>query len=114
MRCWKAMGRHWRMGIDPGEQNPLIATGPFACVRHPIYSLSSLMMLATLAAVPSPLMLACGFVHIVLLAWESCREERHMLKVHGNAYAEYRRSVGRFVPRIGYLLKPSIARTQVR
>src|SRR2546422_541739 len=46
-RCWKTMGRQWRMGIDPAEKTTMVATGPFAYVRHPIYALSQLMMLAT-------------------------------------------------------------------
>ena len=100
LRCWKTMGRHWRMGIDPAERNPLICSGPFATVRHPIYALSMLMMLATMAMLPSPLMLAAGAVHIALLAWEARREERHMLGVHGPAYAEYCGRVGAFVPRV--------------
>lgn len=96
--CWRRMGSSWRMGIDPGERTPLVASGPFAYVRHPIYALSSLMMLASMVAVPSPLMLAAGAVHISLLFWESSREERHMLRVHGQVYADYRSRVGRFVP----------------
>ena len=99
-RCWRAMGRDWRMGIDPNERNPLLHTGPFAIVRHPIYALSQAMMLATLAAIPSPLMLTAALLHVLLLQWESRREERHMMAIHGNAYAEYRKSVGRFLPRI--------------
>ena len=87
------------MGIDPGERTPLIATGPFAYVRHPIYALSAVMMAATAAAVPSPLMLAAAAVHLALLLWESRREEKHLLRVHGNAYEAYRARVGRFVPR---------------
>lgn len=97
--CWKTMGRHWRMGIDPSEENPLIATGPFAYVRHPIYALSQLMMLATMAMIPTPLMLPAGELHILLLQWEAWREERHMLRVHGAEYRAYRERVGKFVPR---------------
>lgn len=97
--CWKKMGRAWRMGIDPAEQTQLIATGAFAYVRHPIYALSQLMMLATVAAVPSPLMLAAGLIHIVLLQWESRREELHLSRVQGQRYADYCRQVGRFLPR---------------
>src|SRR5438128_1910459 len=44
--CWRRMGSAWRMGIDPSEKTPLVATGPFAYVRHPIYALSCLMMIA--------------------------------------------------------------------
>ncbi|MDB5304579.1 MAG: hypothetical protein JWM97_2128 [Phycisphaerales bacterium] len=97
--CWKKMGRAWRMGIDPSEQTPLIATGPFAYVRHPIYALSQTMMLASAVMIPSPLMLAAAAIHIALLQWESRREESHMLRVHGEPYARYRAAVGRFVPR---------------
>jgi protein-S-isoprenylcysteine O-methyltransferase Ste14 len=99
IQCWRAMGRHWRMGIDPAEKNPLIAEGPFARVRHPIYALSALLMLASVAMIPSPVMLLVGAIHISLLVWESRREEAHLMKVHGTAYAEYRDKVGAFTPR---------------
>ena len=80
LACWKRMGRSWRMGIDPAETTPLVATGPYAYVRHPIYSLSQLMMLATLAVVPTAMMIAAAIVHVALLQWESLREERHLLR----------------------------------
>ena len=96
--CWKRMGTSWRMGIDPAEKTPLVATGPFAYVRHPIYSLSAVMMLAAAVALPSPLMLAAAAVHIGLLYWESTREERHLVRTHGTVYERYRTRVGRFIP----------------
>jgi protein-S-isoprenylcysteine O-methyltransferase Ste14 len=96
--CWKKMGRDWRMGIDPAEKTTLISTGPFAYVRHPIYSISQAMMAATMAALPSPAMLLAGIVHIALLQWESRREELHLAKIHGEAYQEYCQRVGRFLP----------------
>jgi protein-S-isoprenylcysteine O-methyltransferase Ste14 len=96
--CWKRMGSSWRIGIDPGEKTRLIITGPYAFVRHPIYALSSLLMLATMVTVPSPLMLAVGVVHLILLQWEARREEQHLLRAHGDEYAEYLCRVGRFLP----------------
>ncbi len=96
--CWKRMGTSWRMGIDPHEKTPLVATGPFAYVRHPIYTLSALMMAATVAAVGSPLMIGAGLVHVALLLWESLREEQYLAKTHGERYAHYQANVGRFLP----------------
>lgn len=96
--CWKRMGKSWRMGINPGEQTELVVTGPYAYVRHPIYALSSLLMLCTLAIVPSPLMAVVAAAHIVLLQWEARREERYMTRVHGGLYTRYAERVGRFVP----------------
>ena len=103
--CWKAMGRNWRMGIDPAERNPLIDIGPFAYVRHPIYALSLVMMLSTVVVLPSPLMIAAGMIHIAFLIWESRREERHMLRIHGASYEIYRRIVPRFIPHIPHRAK---------
>jgi protein-S-isoprenylcysteine O-methyltransferase Ste14 len=97
--CWKKMGTSWRMGIDPGEKNPLIVTGPFGYVRHPIYALSSVLMLATAAVAPSPLMIAVAIAHLVLLQLEARREERYLSGVHGSVYVEYCKITGRFIPR---------------
>ena len=97
--CWRRMGKSWRMGINPNEKTTLIVSGPYAYVRHPIYALSTLMMLATIVAVPSPAMLAVGLVHSLLLQWEARREEQYLLSVHGDTYGRYRSAVGRFIPR---------------
>ena len=99
--CWRRMGRSWRMGIDPGERTTLVVTGPYAAVRHPIYALSSGMMLATVAAVPTIAMGVVAVVHLLLLQWEARREEHHLSGVHGPAYDDYRAGTGRFVPRVG-------------
>jgi protein-S-isoprenylcysteine O-methyltransferase Ste14 len=96
--CWKLMGKSWRMGIDPAEKTELVCSGPWARVRHPIYALSQLMMLATMIAIPGPVLLAAGFLHLSLLQWEARREEVHLLTLHGTAYAEYCVRVRRFFP----------------
>jgi protein-S-isoprenylcysteine O-methyltransferase Ste14 len=96
--CWRKMGRDWRMGIDPAEKNTLIVTGPYAHVRHPIYALSSVLMLASFVAVPNIVMAVLAVIHLLFLQWEARREERHMASVHGDTYRDYMRQVGRFIP----------------
>ncbi len=98
--CWKRMGKSWRMGIDPGEKNPLIATGAYARVRHPIYALSQLMMVSTIVVAPSPAMFVAGAIHIVLMQWEVRREEAHLLMAHGQVYRDYLDRVPRFKPKL--------------
>ena len=99
LACWRQMGRSWRIGIDPGERTEMIVHGAYQWVRHPIYTLSIVLMITTLLAVPTPLMLAVACVHIVLITLESLREERYMQKIHGESYNAYRRRTGRFIPR---------------
>jgi protein-S-isoprenylcysteine O-methyltransferase Ste14 len=109
VQCWRHMGRNWRMGIDPAERTPLIVTGPFAYVRHPIYTLSALLMLFTLGAAPTPLLAGAAVIHIALLSWEAVREEQHLGRVHGEEFERYRATVGRFLPALSR--RSSIAAT---
>lgn len=98
--CWRKMGRSWRMGIDPAEHNDFVSDGPFAFLRHPIYALSQLMMLCSLVALPTPLLVGAGAVHIGLLHWEARREEKQMERLHEDAYRRYRSRVGGFFPKL--------------
>jgi protein-S-isoprenylcysteine O-methyltransferase Ste14 len=99
MRCWRKMGRDWRMGIDPNEKNNLIVSGPYAYVRHPIYALQQALAVMSAIAVPVPTMIAVAIIEVVLLTWEAVREERHLTRVHGQTYANYTKRTGRFIPR---------------
>jgi protein-S-isoprenylcysteine O-methyltransferase Ste14 len=98
--CWIKMGKSWRMGIDPNEKTTLVFNGPYAYVRHPIYGLSQLLMLCTAAALPTPVMFVVAVLHLFFMQWEVRREERYLVALHGPAYADYMKNVGRFVPRL--------------
>lgn len=98
--CWKRMGKSWRMGIDPNEKTQLIVTGLYAYVRHPIYALQSLLLLASFIALPNLVMLIVMLIGIILLHWEARREERYLLRAHGAQYEQYLGRVGRFIPRM--------------
>jgi protein-S-isoprenylcysteine O-methyltransferase Ste14 len=100
LACWKEMGRSWRMGINPDEKTQLIATGPYAYLRHPVYALSSVLMLASVAVDASPLMIAVALLHLALLQFEARREEAYLLRTHGAIYQDYCRRVGGFFPRL--------------
>lgn len=97
--CWRKMGRSWRMGINPEDKTQLVVTGPYAWLRHPIYALSSLLMLCTMAILPTPAMLGVGLAHLALLQWEARREETYLIALHGDSYARYAARTGRFIPR---------------
>jgi protein-S-isoprenylcysteine O-methyltransferase Ste14 len=97
--CWKRMGKSWRMGINPEEKTQLIVSGPYAYIRHPIYAIQSLMLLASMLLLPSPLMLVACFLMITFLQWEARREEKYLAVHHGDGYLDYCRQTGGFLPR---------------
>jgi len=98
VKSWARMGRHWRMAVTDEEQ-ALITDGMFSRIRHPIYSLSILLMACTMVTVPTGLMVAVGVVHIAMMVTKAHNEERHLLGKHGEAYAAYLARTGRFLPR---------------
>jgi protein-S-isoprenylcysteine O-methyltransferase Ste14 len=99
--CWARMGSSWSMAIRERDSGELITDGLFAYVRHPIYALSMMLMLCSVVILPTLPMAALGVVHFALNHIKACNEERHMLKVHGPAYAAYMGRTGRFLPRVG-------------
>ncbi len=99
--CWARMDLNWSMAVSDQHRGELIADGLFARVRHPIYALSVMLMICSAIVVATPLMVAVAMLHIVLMDVKARNEERHMLRVHGDAYARYLRRTGRFVPRLG-------------
>jgi protein-S-isoprenylcysteine O-methyltransferase Ste14 len=99
IQCWKRMGRDWRMDVSDKNRAALITDGLYARVRHPIYALSILLMLATAAVLPTFPMLAIALVHVGLMVFKARNEERHLLALHGQRYADYIARTGRFLPR---------------
>jgi protein-S-isoprenylcysteine O-methyltransferase Ste14 len=99
--CWARMDANWSMAVSDKQRGELIADGLFARMRHPIYTLSVLLMLCTAIIVATPLMALIALLHIALMQVKARYEERHMLKMHGDAYARYLLRTGRFVPRFG-------------
>jgi len=99
--CWARMDSNWSMAVSEAQRGELIDDGLFARVRHPIYALSVLLMVCSAVVVATPLMAVVAVAHITVMVIKARNEERHMLNMHGDAYARYLRRTGRFVPRLG-------------
>ena len=94
------IGQNWSSAVSIKVGHQLIRTGPYAWVRHPIYSGLLLAMLGTAIARREPR----GFLAFVLL-WvafliKSRMEEGFMRKTFGEEYEEYSRATGALVPRM--------------
>ena len=101
IRCWRTMGRSWRMDISD-RNTSLVTEGMFARIRHPIYSFSIAMMVATAVVLPAPAMLLVAAVHVVLMNVKARSEEAHLARMHGAAYSRYVAQTGRFLPRAAH------------
>lgn len=92
------LGTNWSAAITVKEHHQLIRTGPYAIVRHPIYSGFLLALLGTAVAFGKPR----DFLGLILatMGWrlKSLVEERFMTEEFGAEYTTYRRKVKALVP----------------
>ena len=91
------MGPLWHGGVSRTEQHRIVDTGPFAIVRHPIYTgmISSVVAVALLQgrilALIGAVLFALGFIL-------KARVEERFLEAELPGYAEYRKRVRMIVP----------------
>ena len=84
IRCWRRMGDDWRMDVG-ARKTALITDGPFRSVRHPIYAFSMLLMICSVAIVPTLPMIGIALIHLALMNLKARHEERHLAQVHGES-----------------------------
>ena len=92
------LGTNWSGTVTIKENHELITTGPYAIVRHPIYT-GMLVMLIGIAILTGHA-IVFGFVAVVTVAmWvKSLTEEGMMTKEFPDAYPAYRQRVRALIP----------------
>jgi protein-S-isoprenylcysteine O-methyltransferase Ste14 len=100
--CWWArlhLGRLWSTMITLKEGHRIVDTGPYALVRHPIYTGLLLAVFATAALRATSSAFAGAGILLVALLLRVWREERFLSEQLGaEAYAAYRARVPALVP----------------
>ena len=95
------LGRNWSRSVTIKQDHELITTGPYAVVRHPIYTGILTGFLGMAIAISE----VRGFVVVVLIfvvLWPKLRmEEKWMRSEFGETYAAYAEHTAALVP---YLL----------
>jgi len=93
-----ALGRNWN--IHPGlkENHEFIERGPYACVRHPMYSGLCLMLLGTVIWFGN----GAGFIFFLACFlgtwWKLRAEEKLLTKQFGEGYLQYKARVKALIP----------------
>jgi protein-S-isoprenylcysteine O-methyltransferase Ste14 len=93
------LGKQWRFQAAVSEGHELIETGPYALIRHPIYTSMLGMMLATGAAWTWwPMFVAAICFFIAGTEVRIHAEERLLAGHFGGAFAAYRFRVRGYIP----------------
>jgi protein-S-isoprenylcysteine O-methyltransferase Ste14 len=95
-----SLGTNWSARVTIKEQHELVQTGPYAHVRHPIYSGLLLMLLGTAIDIGE----VRGFVALALAftGWylKSRTEDVFMAQHFGDEYTRYKQHVRALIPGI--------------
>ena len=92
------LGRNWSRSVTIKQDHELITTGPYALVRHPIYTGILTGFLGTTIAL-SQVRGVIVFVLFFLAFWIKLRmEEQWMRSQFGEAYATYAHQTAALVP----------------
>lgn len=95
------LGKQWRYEAAIREDHELIQTGPYAWVRHPIYSSMFGMLLATgLAWTWWPMLTAAVIFFVAGTEIRIRAEERLLAERFGDAFTAYRARVPAWLPPI--------------
>lgn len=95
----RALGREWSVCLHLNEQHKLITSGPYARVRHPMYTALFGSMVGLALASANLIVLLPRAFEILLLHSRIRREEAMMLEQFGPAYRAYSERTGRLLPR---------------
>ena len=95
-----ALGAQWSAQLQLRAGHRLVTTGPYARVRHPLYT--AMLGIATAFALVTAhwVFVAFGILSVVALLSRVPREEQMMLDEFGSEYAAYMQRTGRFFPRL--------------
>jgi len=92
------LGTNWSGTVTYKENHELVMRGPYAYVRHPIYSAMLLMFLGTVLAIGT-LGGLLGFPLLFVSFWIKYRlEEALMIEHFGNQYLAYMKRVNALFP----------------
>ena len=91
-----SLGRSWGMPMAQHDNPELVTSGPYALVRHPIYTALAAMLIGTSLVFPVAV-IPCAAT-IVYMVFAAHREELDMEQRFPGAYSEYTRRSKFIVP----------------
>jgi protein-S-isoprenylcysteine O-methyltransferase Ste14 len=92
-------------GITPvsatRKEHKLVTNGIYRYVRHPLYTIGSLLFIAFGMIADNWFIAALGVLAFIGMAIRTPKEEANLIEKFGDEYREYMKHTGRFFPKLG-------------
>jgi protein-S-isoprenylcysteine O-methyltransferase Ste14 len=95
----RALGRQYSPCLQIKQSHSLITDGPYARVRHPMYTVLSTFSLGMSLVTANLLTICFAILVIIPFPFVARKEEHMMLEEFGDEYREYMKRSGRFFPK---------------
>jgi protein-S-isoprenylcysteine O-methyltransferase Ste14 len=92
------LGGNWGVTIGLKKGHTLVRTGPYAIVRHPIYTGVGFGMAGSAIALGNAFGIVVLLGVLLFLFFRMSDEEKIMVEKFGNEYLEYEKEVRRLIP----------------
>ncbi len=100
-RSHKELGRNWSITLEIREKHELVRSGPYALIRHPMYTSFLLISVAQAFLIANWVVGVAGLIGFAILFFLRVnKEERMMLENFGPQYRTYMESTKRIIPYI--------------
>lgn len=94
------IGKYWSATVALKSEHQLIRSGPYARIRHPIYTGIILAIAGTGLAVGRYAAIVAVAIYIAAFWFKARKEEALLAGEFGVAFEEHRRSTGFFLPKL--------------
>ena len=93
------LGKEYSPQLQLRDQHRLVTSGPYAQIRHPMYTAMFCMGIAFALVTANWCFVLFAVAMIAGFIVRAPREEQMMLAAFGDAYKDYMRRTGRFLPK---------------
>jgi len=95
-----ALGREWSPQLQLRDEHHLVTTGPYARVRHPLYTAMIGYGISLALVTANWVFIVLAVVMIASSVARLPREEQMMIERFGKEYTAYMQRTGRFFPKL--------------
>lgn len=95
----RTLDKHYSYALETKNEQTLVTTGPYARVRHPLYSAHNLFNLGMIFLTANIPLIVFAIIGVPLTYSRINDEERMMIEKFGTEYKVYMKRTGRFLPK---------------
>lgn len=97
---FRSIGRNITQTVKTRKEHELVTNGPYRWVRHPLYSVGTLLFLSFALISSNWFIGLMTLMSLVMLMVRLPKEEMNLIERFGDEYKDYMRRTGRLIPRL--------------